>query len=510
MSREMIDFLEKKPNIVLVVADDYGFNDVGYHGSEIKTPNLDRISASGLRLENYYVQPICTPSRSQLMSGRYQIHTGLQHQLIWRGMPSGLPSDTQLMPEALRACGYDTFAVGKWHLGYSKSSQTPWGRGFNKFTGYLGGSEDYYKKRACNNVGVGKNKDCGVDYTTEDKKGNRIYSNQTFGRYSAFDYVSKANLYIESHLENDPTNPFMLYLPLQSVHMPLEAPENYIKPYRKTAASKQRAVYSGMDAVLDEAVGNITRSLKENNLWKNTLFIFSTDNGGQAYAGGSNLPFRGNKGGYWEGGIKGVGFVAGGSLKAKTKKYKNLIHISDWFPTILDAAKCQKNEKSPELDGYSHWNSFVNPGPDMYVPRQEILHNIDPLSNTDGTDERTFNSDYDITKQSAIRWRNYKLLTGDPGYPDYPIPIPPNETLSDLFTHVITSPELDLSRIPVRPTPLTKLLQLYDIQADPLEQNEISDQNMEIVDFILAQLKDFNKTQVPGNLSKNRTVVYGP
>ena len=424
-------------------------------------------------------------------------------------MPSGLPDNTQLMPEALKACGYNTLAVGKWHLGYSKSSQTPWGRGFNKFTGYLGGSEDYYKKRACNSVGLEKKSNCGIDYTTEDKKGNRIYSNETFGRYSAFDYVTKAKEYINDHTKYKADNPFMLYLPLQSVHMPLEAPEEYIEPYRETAASKQRAIYSGMVSVLDEAVGNVTRFLQDKQLWDNTLLIFSTDNGGQAYAGGSNLPFRGNKGGYMEGGIKGVGFVAGGGLKVRGNKYSNLLHISDWFPTILEAAQCQKSEKSPPLDGYSHWKSFTNPGDDIYIPRQEILHNIDPMSRTDGTDDRTFNSNYDISKQSALRWRNYKLLTGDPGYPDYPIPIPPNETLFDLFNHVTTDSELDLSRIPSRPVPLTKLVQLYDIEVDPLEQNEISNQNIEIVEFLLAQLTDFNATQVPGNLLLNHiTLVW--
>lgn len=163
---------QKRPNVIFILADDYGFNDIGYHGSEIQTPQMDKLSSDGIRLENYYVQPICTPSRSQLMSGKYQIHTGLQHQLIWRGMPSGLPDDTELLPEALRNCGYRTFGVGKWHLGYAKSSQTPWGRGFEKFTGYLGGSEDYYTKKACESSSAPHHKihDCGVDYTTEDKK----------------------------------------------------------------------------------------------------------------------------------------------------------------------------------------------------------------------------------------------------------------------------------------------------------------------------------------------------
>ena len=170
-------------------------NDIGFHGSEIKTPHLDKLATEeGIRLENYYVQPICTPSRSQLLSGRYQIHTGLQHSLIWRGMASlvayfhsiisfyfdaklmesGLPASDELLPESLKKCGYETLAVGKWHLGYAKSAQTPWGRGFDKFTGYLGGSEDYYAKTMCQSLPCEKcksikehKKSCGVDYTTE-------------------------------------------------------------------------------------------------------------------------------------------------------------------------------------------------------------------------------------------------------------------------------------------------------------------------------------------------------
>ena len=139
--------------------------------------------------------------------------------------------------------------------------------------------------------------------------------------------------------------------------MPLEAPEEYIEPYK--GGDKKRAIYSGMVAVMDEAIGNITNHLKERNLWDNSLIVFTTDNGGQAYAGGSNLPYRGNKGSYWEGGIKGVGFITGGAAKDLVPfggEYNHLFHISDWMPTLLDAVGCSKGPR--DLDGLRN-RSFI-------------------------------------------------------------------------------------------------------------------------------------------------------
>jgi len=201
----------------------------------------------------------------------------------------------------------------------------------------------------------------------------------------------------------------------------------------------------------------------------------------------------------FKGGIKGVGFLGGGFIERmkNVQNYKNLIHISDWYPTILDATGCNI-DKQTSLDGYSHWKTLFNDNDDIYHPRQEILHNIDPMSDTDGTDGRKFKSDFNIKKQSAIRWRNYKLLTGDPGYPDYPIPIPPNETLSEEI-NLGAEPELKLSAIPIRPIPLTSLVRLYDLEVDPTEQNDISNSNLEVVEFMLAQLVAYNQTQVPVN-----------
>ena len=134
---------DQPPNIIFILADDYGYHDIGYHGSEIKTPNLDKLAESGVKLENYYVQPICTPTRSQLLSGRYQIHTGLQCGVIWAPQPNGIPLNDTLLPEKMKEVGYATHAIGKWHVGFYQPAYLPTRRGFDSFYGYLTGREDY-------------------------------------------------------------------------------------------------------------------------------------------------------------------------------------------------------------------------------------------------------------------------------------------------------------------------------------------------------------------------------
>ena len=133
----------KPPHILLIVADDLGWRDVGFHGSLINTPNLDQLSGDGLTLDNYYVQPICTPTRSALMTGKYPIHTGLQHLVVFPTQPYGLSPNETILPKRLKQAGYQTHMVGKWHLGYFADPYLPTRRGFDSFFGFYNGWEDH-------------------------------------------------------------------------------------------------------------------------------------------------------------------------------------------------------------------------------------------------------------------------------------------------------------------------------------------------------------------------------
>nr|AAF30402.1 sulfatase 1 precursor [Helix pomatia] len=448
-----------QPNIVFVLADDFGFHDVGYHGSEIHTPTLDALSASGVRLENYYVQPICTPTRSQLMSGRYQIHTGLQHGIINSCQPNALPNDSPTLADKLKESGYATHMVGKWHLGFYKQEYLPWNRGFDTYFGYLNAAEDYFN----HNVPWRQ-----VRYL-DLRDNNGPVRNET-GQYSAHLFTGKAIDVVQSH---NTSKPLFLYLAYQSVHAPLEVPEKYEHKYRNIT-DKNRRTFAGMVSALDEGVANLTQALKDKGLWNNTVLIFSTDNGGQIHAGGNNYPLRGWKASLWEGGFHGVGFVSGGALKRSGAVSKGLIHVSDWFPTLVTLAGGNLNGTKP-LDGFNQWDTISNETPS---PREILLHNIDILYPQKGVP--LYSNTWDTRVRAAIRVGDYKLITGDPGNGSW---VPPPDG------HLYFVPEIQESA--------AKNVWLFNITADPNEHNDLSSEKPLEVLRLLQILVQFNNTAVP-------------
>ncbi|XP_049602632.1 arylsulfatase I isoform X2 [Syngnathus scovelli] len=352
----------KQPHIIFILIDDQGFNDIGYHNPSIKTPTLDKLAAEGVKLENYYVQPICTPSRSQLLTGRYQIHTGLQHSIIRPSQPSCLPPNMDTLPQRLRQAGYATHMVGKWHLGFYTKACLPTRKGFDSFFGSLTGSVDYYSYGSCDGPGV-----CGYDLHDNESV---AWGHQ--GKYSTTLFTQRARKILQSH--NPARQPIFLLLSLQAVHTPLQPPKSYIYPYRGMADVARRK-FAAMVSTVDEAVRNVTYALRKSGLYRNSVIVYSTDNGAQPFTGGSNWPLRGRKGTYWEGGIRGVGFVHSPLLRRRRRVSNALLHITDWFPTLLALAGGNVSE-SQGLDGFDAW-AAISEGKES--PRQEILHNIDPL-----------------------------------------------------------------------------------------------------------------------------------
>ncbi|XP_034403102.1 arylsulfatase B-like isoform X1 [Cyclopterus lumpus] len=470
-----------RPHVVFVLADDFGWNDVGYHNSEISTPNLDELSAAGVRLENYYVQPLCTPSRNQLMTGRYQIHTGMQHQIIWPCQPYCVPLAEKLLPQRMKEEGYATHMVGKWHLGMYKKDCLPTRRGFDTYFGYLTGSEDYFTHVRCTRISALNLTRCALDL----RDGEEVAAGYK-GDYSTELFSQRATDIIEKHNSD---KPLFLYVALQAVHSPLQVPERYVAPY-SFIQDPHRRLYAGMVSAMDEAVGNITRTLRQAGLWDNTILVFSTDNGGQTLSGGSNWPLRGRKWSLWEGGVRGVGFVASPLLKRPGTVCRELIHISDWLPTLVGLAG-GRNVTEP-LDGFNVWNA-ISKG--FASPRLELLHNIDPLYNDiapcPGTGRRLTlaqaasgrsraDAGFNVSIHAAIRSSNWKLLTGYPGC-DVWFPRPGHNGSE--------SGPVD----PLKP------VMLFDVAKDPQERNEVSASFPAVVEYLLGRLHQHQRSALPIN-----------
>ncbi|XP_033112648.1 arylsulfatase J-like isoform X1 [Anneissia japonica] len=449
-----------RPHVILILADDYGFHDIGYHGSKIKTPVLDKLAGEGVKLEKYYVQPICTPTRSQLMTGRYQIHTGLQHGVIRPWTPNALPLDEVTLPQKLKEYGYATHMVGKWHLGFYKEEFVPIKRGFDTFFGYYTGSEDYLTHI----------REDGLDFRDNDKVATN-YNNT----YSSIVFAEHAKKVVLGH---NKSQPLFLYIPFQAVHAPLEAPASYIEPYKTVFPDDEsRQIYAGMVACMDEAIGNITSTLQSTGLYDNSVIIFSTDNGGQVKAGGNNWPLRGWKDTLWEGGVRAVGFVHSPLLPKQVLGTVNhqLIHVSDWFPTIVEGLAKGDTKGTKPLDGYNVWPCISE---NKASPRKEILHNIDPVTVIkDG--KKWKNSTFDVRVRAALRSGDWKILTGVKGSVNWIAP--PSSGIVPFYPNVVKD----------------QVVFLFNITADPNEYNDLSGKYPEVVDSMLEKLANYNKTAVP-------------
>ncbi len=346
-----------RPNIVFLLADDLGFADCGFNGgTQIKTPHLDKLAGAGTVFDAFYVQPVCSPTRAALMTGRYPMRHGLQVGVITPGAPFGLPLEERTLPDALREAGYRTVICGKWHLGEFEKAYLPNQRGFDHAYGHYFGALDYFTHTR-NGV---------VDWY---RNGERLDEQG----YTTHLVAREAVKVVEEH---DGKTPLFLYIPFNAVHSPFQVPEAYMAPYEDLPAPRRRL--AGMLAALDEAVGRIVAAVEEKGLRENTLFIFSSDNGGPSPGRVTdNSPLRGGKGGLYEGGVRVCAFATWDGNIPAGKRLKEPLHMVDWFPTLVRQAEgslVPEKQKLP-LDGRDLWPTLVGGKP---TPHEEILLNTTP------------------------------------------------------------------------------------------------------------------------------------
>ena len=316
---------EQRPNILFIVGDDMGYADVGFHGcKDIPTPNLDALAASGVRFTSGYVSgPYCSPTRAGLLTGRYQNRFGHEFNA---GANSGLPTNQVTIANRLKAAGYRTGLVGKWHLG-SLEGMRPQQRGFDDFFGFLGGAHSYYSP-----TGFFR----GLEPVKE-----MDYATDAFGREAV------------SFIETNKAGPWFLYLAFNAVHTPMHAtPERLAK--LKNIPDEKRRTYAAMMMAMDEAIGKVMKKLSETGQERRTLVAFFSDNGGPTMRGvsvngSSNGPLRGSKRTTMEGGIR-VPFLISWPNRLKPAVYDRPVIQLDLTATALAAAKVQV-EKSEGLEG---------------------------------------------------------------------------------------------------------------------------------------------------------------
>jgi arylsulfatase A-like enzyme len=310
----------RPPNIVLVLADDLGYAELGCQGcKDIPTPHTDSIARGGVRFTQGYVTcPICAPTRAGLLAGRYQQRFGFETNPgpeAYAAENFGLPLDQPTLAERLKAAGYVTGMVGKWHVGY-KPELTPPKRGFDEFYGFLSGAHNYLPGGRRSELRRGM----------ETITGEKEYLTDAFGREAV------------AFIQKNKARPFFLYLPFNAVHSPLEAGEQHLKRVEGIADPKRRT-YAAMTVAMDDAVGRVLETLRREGLEENTLIFFLSDNGGPTpQTTSSNAPLRGYKGQVWEGGIR-IPFMVQwkGKVPAGTVSSDPVISL-DIVPTVLAAA----------------------------------------------------------------------------------------------------------------------------------------------------------------------------
>lgn len=364
-----------QPNIVFVLADDYGFNDVGWNNPAVETPVLNQLGQNGIILDRNYVAPVCSPTRGALMTGKYTHRIGMQHGVIGPDFPECLHLDEVTLATRMKELGYATHYVGKWHLGFCNEACLPTNRGFDSYYGFYNGYVDHFDHTISG----------GYDWWD-----NGIVDLENNGTYAADLITARAVQHIQNH---DTSSPLYMFVSQALVHTPIQVPPGV------EASEDERENYLKMATHMDSGIGEIIDALQDKGIYDNTVFIFSSDNGGE-HGPSSNLPLRGEKATLFEGGTRVPGMVHSPLQTVTGVITDQTMYVTDWFATLVSLGGGCTDDL--HLNSYDQTDLILHNGP---TRRHEFIYNLD-----------------DVVPQpfgmAAFRMGDYKLIIGYPGLYD--------------------------------------------------------------------------------------------
>ncbi|XP_005176719.1 arylsulfatase B [Musca domestica] len=501
-----------KPNIVIIMADDMGFDDVSFRGSnEFLTPNIDALAYSGVILNNLYTPSMCTPSRAALLTGKYPLNTGMQHYVLVNDQPWSLPTNETTMGEVFQENGYYTSLIGKWHLGMSRKAYTPKFRGFDQHYGYLGAYVDYYDQTLeQGNVNYSRGHDFRDNLRPVcDRNGTYVtdlLTEAAIRRIKQHNYQRKPLFMLLSHLAPHSAND----------DDPLQAPQSEVEKFSYIKDERRRK-YAAMVSKLDQSVGQVVEALSHRGILNNTILLFLSDNGGPTQGmhstTASNYPLRGQKHSPWEGGLRSSAAIWSTQLEKLGTIWKQKIYIGDFLPTLAAAANIPLDGLT--LDGLNLWPSLKYGYESV---EREIMHNIDEIFNyevyakgkwkfVNGTTvegrydgwlsqrpndssqiDPRFEHYEDLVKQSPV-WKHLHAITGDK-------PI----QLLEHREHAVVKCLYEDATLGVACNPLEAPC-LFDLDVDPCEQNNLYEKmkNSTIFGDIMERIAYFREHAHPIN-----------
>jgi arylsulfatase A-like enzyme len=344
-----------QPNLVLIVADDLGYADVGFNGcTDIPTPSIDRIAAEGVRFTEAYVTgAVCGPSRAGMITGRYQDRFGCgNNPTVNPAVPNGVPRTERMISELLRPAGYESKAVGKWHLGTFPGLH-PQDRGFDEFYGFLTGGHNYFPE----NLTLEDLSEVTQKWAWYRTKllDNGVRVGTT--KYLTDELSDKAVEFIDRDrpldAETGQSAPFFLYLCYNAPHTPMQATDEYLARF-EGIKNERRRTYAAMVSAMDDGIGRVLDALDRRGLADETIVVFLSDNGGATNNASRNTPLRGFKSSEFEGGIRVPFAMRWPGVVESGRVYEHPISSLDIAATIVEAAgpdaKAQVRETHP-LDG---------------------------------------------------------------------------------------------------------------------------------------------------------------